>query len=81
MILKDNSEIMVTSFTESIEDFMTKTKNEIVASNIHNVNALTTSIDIVNKFRGGFQAIVNSSLEQFQALDIKSDDFRASKFA
>jgi hypothetical protein len=47
----NNSEIMVTSFTDSIETFLTQTKDEIIASNIHNMNALITSIDIVYKFR------------------------------
>jgi hypothetical protein len=86
MISKNNSEVMVTSFTQSIEDFMGKTKNEIIASNIHYVNALTTSIDIVNKFRNDFQTKVNALLEQFQSLDIKSDDpklvnFRITSFS
>jgi hypothetical protein len=80
MIMHNNSEIMVTSFTDSMETFMTQTKDEIIASNIRNMNALITSIDIVNKFRNDFQAMINVSLEQFQALNIKSDEPRSSKF-
>jgi hypothetical protein len=80
MILKDNSEIMVTSFTESIDGFMTRTKNEIIESNIYHMNALTTSIDIVNKFRNDLVVAVNVALEQFQALNIKSDVPRSGKF-
>jgi hypothetical protein len=63
MIMKDNSEIMVTSFTESIQSFMNQTKNEIIESNIHQMNALTTSIDFVNKFRNDFVVALNVALE------------------
>jgi hypothetical protein len=80
MILKDNSEIMVTSFNDSIITFLAQTKDEIIASNIHHMNALLTSIDLVNKFGNEFVLAVNTSLEQFQILKINPDERRFGKF-
>jgi hypothetical protein len=80
MVLKDNSEIMVISNTESIETFMKLTKEEIIASNIHHMNALNTSIDIVNKFRNKFVPAVKVALQQFQVLNRKLDEQRSGKF-
>jgi hypothetical protein len=81
MILKNNSEIMVMSFSDSIIRFLALTKDEITASNIHHMNALLTSIDLVTKFGNEFVLSVNSALDQFQTLKIGPEEPRSSKFA
>jgi hypothetical protein len=78
MTIKNNSEIMVTSFNDSTISFLDLTKNEIIASNINHMNALLTSIDIVTKFGNEFVLAVNSALEQFQTLKIGPDEPRSS---